>query len=130
MTEQELYAMTPQQLTEVMLTGLVLQYDRAILARDANRFDEVNARLQKAYQLLDKLQAGLHDDGGIITAQLDALYHYLAEQTLQVYKTPSILDELLELAEDLRVTWQAAQTVDRPPVRAAHHQRYEGMEYE
>ncbi len=72
MTEQELYAMTPQQLTEVMLTGLVLQYDRAILARDANRFDEVNERLQKAYQLLDKLQAGLHDDGGIITAQLDA----------------------------------------------------------
>lgn len=47
MTEQELYAMTPQQLTEVMLTGLVLQYDQAILARDANRFDEVNERLQK-----------------------------------------------------------------------------------
>ena len=130
MTEQELFQMTPQQLTETMLQGLVLQYDRSLLARDEHRFDEVNERLQKAYQLLMKLQAGLNDDGGIITGQLDSLYHYLADQTLQAYRTPLVLDELLQLAEELLVTWQAASLKkERPLVRAAHHERYEGMDY-
>ncbi|WP_214810563.1 flagellar protein FliS [Exiguobacterium sp. s127] len=130
MTEQELFQMTPQQLTETMLQGLVLQYDRSLLARDDNRFDEINERLQKAYQLLTKLQAGLHDDGGIITGQLDALYQYLADQTLQAYRTPLVLEELLQLAEELLVTWQAASLKkERPLVRAAHHERYEGMDY-
>ena len=48
MTEQELYQMTPQQLTETMLKGLVFQYDQAIISRDERRFDIVNVRLQKA----------------------------------------------------------------------------------
>ncbi|MGX8238724.1 flagellar export chaperone FliS [Exiguobacterium undae] len=130
MTEQELYQMTPQQLTETMLKGLVLQYEQAIFAREERRFDAVNNRLQKAYQLLEKLQAGLNDDGGIITAQLDQLYHYLAEQTLKAYIEPIRLEESLQLTEELLVTWQAASLKkDRSLVRAAHHERYEGMDY-
>ncbi|OIN68107.1 flagellar biosynthesis protein FliS [Exiguobacterium sp. KRL4] len=130
MTEQELYQMTPQQLTETMLKGLVFQYEQTIFARDERQFDTVNARLQKAYQLLEKLQAGLHDDGGIITAQLDQLYYYLAEQTLQAYIEPTCLEELLQLTEELLITWQAASVKkERPLVRAAHHERYEGMDY-
>ncbi len=130
MTEQELYQMTPQQLTETMLKGLVLQYEQAILSRDERRFDAVNSRLQKAYQLLEKLQTGLNDEGGIIAAQLDQLYYYLAEQTLQAYIKPTRLEELLQLTEELLVTWQAASLKkDRPLVRAAHHERYEGMDY-
>ena len=130
MTEQELYQMTPQQLTETMLKGLVLQYEQTGFAREECRFDDANIRLQKAYQLLIKLQDGLNDDGGIITAQLDQLYQYMAEQTLQVYTQPHVLTELLQLAKELLSTWQTASLKkDRPLVRAAHHERYEGMDY-
>jgi len=130
MTEQELYQMTPQQLTETMLKGLVFQYEQAASSREKRRFDDTNHRLQKAYQLLLKLQDGLNDDGGIITAQLDQLYHYMVEQTLQVYLHPAVLPELLQLAKELLIIWQAASlNKDRPLVRAAHHERYEGMDY-
>lgn len=130
MTEQELYQMTPQQLTEKMLQGLVFQYEQAMTAIEAKAFDQMNERLQKAYALLTKLSEGLHDDGGIITSQLEALYFYLGQQTLRAYTEHHVLTEALFLAEELLVTWQAASTNKRPLARAAHHAGYERMAYE
>lgn len=131
MTEQQLYAMTPQELTTTMLEALVLQYARALKARQENRFEETSARLQKAYGLLVKLQEGLSDDGGIIAGQLDYLYTYLGQLTVEaaVTKDARTIASLQDDAAQLYDTWRTACENTVPAARGAHHSIYEGMSY-
>ncbi|WP_233547134.1 flagellar protein FliS [Exiguobacterium sp. AM39-5BH] len=77
MNSNRLYEMSPQELTQAMLHALVYHYEQAQTATIAER----NRHLRQARELLAKLHQGLHDGGGIISAQLDELYLYMANSS-------------------------------------------------
>ena len=58
---------------------------------------DANKKLQKANDILYRLGAGLNYEAGIIADQLDALYNYMAERTIEANrkKDPAMIQEVL-----------------------------------
>ena len=117
MNSNRLYEMSPQELTQAMLHALVYHYEQARTATIAER----NRHLRQARELLAKLHQGLHDGGGIISAQLDELYLYMAKSSLEalIEQDMDKIEELHGLASELDKTWgEAIENARLQPVPA------------
>lgn len=126
MNSNRLYEMSPQELTQAMLHALVYHYEQAQTATIAER----NRHLRQARELLAKLHQGLHDGGGIISAQLDELYLYMAKSSLEalIEQDMDKIEELHGLASDLDQTWgEAIENARLQPVPAGGN-RYENYQ--
>lgn len=126
MNPNRLYEMSPQELTQAMLHALVYHYEQAQVATIAER----NRHLRQARELLAKLHQGLHDGGGIISAQLDELYLYMAKSSLEalIEQDMDKIEELHGLASELDKTWgEAIENVRLQPVSIGGN-RYENYE--
>jgi flagellar protein FliS len=118
--------MSPQELTQAMLHALVYHYEQAQTATIAER----NRHLRQARELLAKLHQGLHDGGGIISAQLDELYLYMAKSSLEalIEQDMDKIEELHGLASELDKTWgEAIENARLQPVPAGGN-RYENYQ--
>lgn len=106
MNSNRLYEMSPEELTQAMLHALVYHYKQARTATIAER----NRHLRQARELLAKLHQGLHDSGGIISAQLDEIYLYMAKSSLEalIEQDMDKIGELHDLATELDKTWSEA----------------------
>ena len=126
MNSTQLYEMSPQELTQAMLHALVYHYENARLATIAER----NRHLRQARELLAKLHQGLHDQGGIISAQLDELYLYMAQASVEALIEQDLdkINELHALAVDLDQTWGAAMERARLHSAPVGGNRYENYE--
>lgn len=123
MNTTQLYEMSPEELTHAMLQALVYHYKNAKTATIAER----NHHLRQARELLAKLHQGLHDGGGIIAAQLDEIYLYMAKTSLEalIDQDKDKIAELHRLANDLDKTWgEAIENARLKPVRSGGN-RYE-----
>ncbi|MFK3986614.1 flagellar export chaperone FliS [Exiguobacterium mexicanum] len=126
MNPNRLYEMSPQELTQAMLHALVYHYEQAQTATIAER----NRHLRQARELLAKLHQGLHDGGGIISAQLDELYLYMAKSSLEalIEQDMDKIEELHGLASELDKTWgEAIENARLQPVPAGGN-RYENYQ--
>ncbi|WP_138859055.1 MULTISPECIES: flagellar protein FliS [Exiguobacterium] len=126
MNSNRLYEMSPQELTQAMLHALVYHYEQARTATIAER----NRHLRQARELLAKLHQGLHDGGGIISAQLDELYLYMAKSSLEalIEQDMDKIEELHGLASELDKTWgEAIENARLQPVPAGGN-RYENYQ--
>ncbi|WP_114166767.1 flagellar protein FliS [Exiguobacterium sp. TNDT2] len=126
MNPNRLYEMSPQELTQAMLHALVYHYEQAGTATIAER----NRHLRQARELLAKLHQGLHDGGGIISAQLDELYLYMAKSSLEalIEQDMDKIEELHGLASELDKTWgEAIENARLQPVSIGGN-RYENYE--
>ncbi len=86
--------------------------------------------MRQARELLAKLHQGLHGGGGIISAQLDELYLYMAQSSLEalIEQDMDKIEELHGLASDLDQTWgEAMDNARLQPVHAGGN-RYENYE--
>ncbi|WP_214825315.1 flagellar protein FliS [Exiguobacterium algae] len=106
MNPTRLYEMTSEELTQAMLHALVYHYENAKNTTIAER----NRHLRQARELLAKLHQGLHDGGGIISAQLDEIYLYMANASVEaiIDQDLSKISELHTLAHELDQTWSEA----------------------
>lgn len=123
MNTTQLYEMSPDELTHAMLQALVYHYKNAKTATIAER----NRHLRQARELLAKLHQGLHDGGGIIAAQLDEIYLYMAKTSLEalIDQDKDKIEELHRLASDLDKTWgEAIENARLKPGRSGGN-RYE-----
>ncbi|WP_215189887.1 flagellar protein FliS [Exiguobacterium sp. s6] len=126
MNPNRLYEMSPQELTQAMLHALVYHYEQARTATIAER----NRHLRQARELLAKLHQGLHDGGGIISAQLDELYLYMAKSSLEalIEQDMDKIEELHGLATELDKTWgEAIENARLQPVPSGGN-RYENYQ--
>ncbi|KAB2865698.1 MULTISPECIES: flagellar protein FliS [Exiguobacterium] len=126
MKSNRLYEMSPEELTQAMLHALVYHYANARTATIAER----NRHLRQARELLAKLHQGLHDGGGIISAQLDELYLYMAKSSLEalIEQDMDKIEELHGLATELDQTWaEAIENARLKPVPAGGN-RYENYQ--
>ncbi|KGI86066.1 flagellar export chaperone FliS [Exiguobacterium sp. s7] len=126
MNSNRLYEMSPQELTQAMLHALVYHYEQARTATIAER----NRHLRQARELLAKLHQGLHDGGGIISAQLDELYLYMAKSSLEalIEQDMDKIEELHGLASELDKTWgEAIENARLQPVPSGGN-RYENYQ--
>ncbi|WP_058764166.1 flagellar export chaperone FliS [Exiguobacterium chiriqhucha] len=126
MNSNRLYEMSPEELTQAMLHALVYHYEQAKTATIAER----NRHLRQARELLAKLHQGLHDGGGIISAQLDELYLYMAKSSLEalIEQDMDKIEELHGLATELDQTWaEAIENARLQPVPSGGN-RYENYQ--
>lgn len=126
MNPTQLYEMKPEELTQAMLHALVYHYEHAKDATIAER----NRHLRQARELLVKLHQGLHDGGGIIAAQLDEIYLYMANASVEAIIDQDLekIIELLTLASELDRTWsEAMERAQTQPVPTGGN-RYENYQ--
>jgi len=126
MNSTQLYEMSPQELTQAMFHALVYHYGHAKSATIAER----NRHLRQARELLAKLHQGLHDQGGIISAQLDEIYLYMAQASVEALIEQDLdkINELHALATELDQTWgEAMERARVNPIQAGGN-RYENYE--
>ncbi|TCI48995.1 flagellar protein FliS [Exiguobacterium sp. SH3S2] len=126
MNSNRLYEMSPEELTQAMLHALTYHYETALTATIAER----NRHLRQARELLAKLYQGLHDGGGIISAQLEEVYLYMAKGSLEALIEQDLgkIEELHALATDLEMTWDEA--IEKARLQPAHvgGNRYENYQ--
>ncbi|MCC5891389.1 flagellar protein FliS [Exiguobacterium sp.] len=126
MNPNRLYEMSAEELTQAMLHALTYHYEHALTATIAER----NRHLRQARELLVKLHQGLNDNGGIISAQLDELYLYMAKSSLEalIEQDLSKIEELHALATDLDQTWGEAMQRAKLTPQPIGGNRYENYQ--
>jgi flagellar protein FliS len=126
MNPTQLYEMRPEELTQAMLHALVYHYERAQDSTIAER----NRHLRQARELLVKLHQGLHDGGGIIAAQLDEIYLYMANASVEaiIDQDKKKIAELHTLASDLDQTWSEAMARAKTQSVPTGGNRYENYQ--
>lgn len=126
MNQNQLYEMSAEELTQAMLHALAYHYEHALTTTIAER----NRHLRQARELLAKLHQGLHDNGGIISAQLDEIYLYMAKSSLEalIEQDLSKIEELRALATDLDKTWGEAMQRAKLAPQPIGGNRYENYQ--
>jgi flagellar protein FliS len=112
LTEDELYRMSPQELTAVLYEALLRKLQEAVLAIEEKQFMRANRLLQRGNDILRRLGAGLNYEAGIIADQLEAIYNYMAERLIEanVKKDAALINEVRTRADELKQAWDQALT--------------------
>ena len=130
MTEELVYQKSSQEITSLLYETLMNQLRDAIEDIKGKNLIDANKKLQKANDILYRLGAGLNYEAGIIADQLDALYNYMAERTIEANrkKDPAMIQEVLSIAEKLAEAWSTA--MKNKPSTAQNHLRRKANAYE
>ena len=122
-TEELIYQKSSQEITALLYETLMNQLRDAIEDIKGKNLIDANKKLQKANDILYRLGAGLNYEAGIIADQLDALYNYMAERTIEANrkKDPAMIQEVLSIAERLSEAWSTA--MKNKPSTAQNHLR-------
>ena len=117
-TEELIYQKSSQEITSLLYETLMNQLRDAIEDIKGKNLIDANKKLQKANDILYRLGAGLNYEAGIIADQLDALYNYMAERTIEANrkKDPTMIQEVLSIAEKLAEAWNTAMK-NKPSTR-------------
>ena len=129
-TEELIYQKSSQEITSLLYETLMNQLRDAIEDIKGKNLIDANKKLQKANDILYRLGAGLNYEAGIIADQLDALYNYMAERTIEANrkKDPAMIQEVLSIAEKLAEAWSTA--MKNKPSTAQNHLRRKANAYE
>lgn len=129
-TDELIYQKSSQEITSLLYETLLNQLRGAIEDIKGKNLIDANKKLQKANDILYRLGAGLNYEAGIIADQLDALYNYMAERTIEANrkKDPVMIQEVLTIAEKLSEAWSTA--LKNKPSTAQNHLRRKANAYE
>jgi flagellar protein FliS len=129
-TEELIYQKSSQEITSLLYETLMNQLRDAIEDIKGKNLIDANKKLQKVNDILYRLGAGLNYEAGIISDQLDALYNYMAERTIEANrkKDPAIIQEVLSIAERLADVWNKA--MKNKPSTTQNHLRRKVNAYE
>lgn len=117
--EAELLSASPGQLVVMLYDKMLLTLRRARAANDARQVAQRVDEICKATDMITELRISLdHEQGGQISAQLDALYAFMLRELLEANRKQDSarIDVVLKIATDLRdgfaqiVAGQAAAT--------------------
>ena len=103
----------PEELTFMLYQGLVkfLKQAKLFMEKGNNFYDKVNNSIQRSMAIIAELRSTLDMDIEV-SENLDSMYEYMGRRLFDanVEKDTEILDEVIDLAEELRDTWKEAMT--------------------
>lgn len=107
--EQKIMSAKPEELTLMLYDGIVKFIGQAKLFNDQNNFEKSNYANLKAQAIVDELRMTLNMDYEV-SEGLDSIYSFMFQRLIDanLHKDNKYLDEVLELAIDLRDTWKEA----------------------
>ncbi|MGD7043338.1 flagellar export chaperone FliS [Jeotgalibacillus proteolyticus] len=107
LTKELLYQKSSQELTSYLYEAAITQLKDAIQLIERKQFLEANKRMQKVNDIMRRLGAGLNYDSGIIADQLDAVYNYIAQKTIEanIKKDAQGAKDMLAILEELSAAW-------------------------
>lgn len=107
--ENSVYTATPEELTLMLYNGLVKFIMLAQSAIDEKNIERANNSIIRAQDIVREFQVTL-DMKYEVSKHLDSIYDYMYRRLIQanIKKDKAILEEMLEMAKDLRDTWTQA----------------------
>lgn len=112
--ENTVYTASSEELTLMLYNGLVKFLMQGQMALDRKEIEKANTAIIKAQNIITEFRGTL-DMNYEVSGQLELLYDYMYRQLLDanIKKDSSIIEEVLELAKDLRNTWEQAMKIAR-----------------
>lgn len=100
---------TPQELALMLYNGLIKHLKLAAMSIDENNREKTNNDLVRAQNILEEFMASL-DMNYELSAGLYSLYDYMYWRLVDanIHKDKPIIEEVINLAEELRDTWHQA----------------------
>lgn len=110
--EQKIMNARPEELTLLLYDGLVKFINQIILFNEQKTFEKSNTANLRAQAILQELRSSLNLDIEI-SDNLENLYLYMLERLVDsnITKDSNNIDEVLDLATDLRDTWKEAMNL-------------------
>lgn len=110
-TEESLYQMTSQELTQLLYDALEKNLVRASDAIYGDRLTDANLFLQRCNDILYRLGVGINYEAGIIADQLEHLYNYMADRIIEanLKKDSTIIEEVQHVLKLITDAWKEAQ---------------------
>lgn len=110
---------TPEELTLMLYNGLIKFIMQAQVAVDDNCIEKANNGIVRAQAIITEFQSTL-DMNYEVSQNLELLYDYMYRRLVEanLKKDKDILQEVLDMAKELRDTWSQAMKLARNPVPA------------
>ncbi|MDA3131168.1 flagellar export chaperone FliS [Aliibacillus thermotolerans] len=110
LSEELIYQKSPQELTMLLYEACERNIEEALQAFDEKDYIEVNFKLQRAVDIIERLGAGLNYEAGIIADQLDQVYNYMSDTLIEanVKKDRQKVETVLRILRDIATAWKAA----------------------
>lgn len=107
--ETKVLSAKPEELTFMLYEGMVKFIKQAKIFNEQRGIEKSNTANLRAQAILKELRATLNMDYEI-SDKLDQVYVFMLDRLYEsnMHKDNTILDEVLDLAEDLRDTWKEA----------------------
>ena len=107
--EQKVMQASPEELTFMLYEGAIKFLKQAKIFNNEKDIVKTSKAILRVHAIFDELQCTLDMDYEI-SKQLDSLYDYILRRLTDanIKKDNDILDEVLELAEELKDTWKEA----------------------
>lgn len=105
---------SPEELTLMLFNGLVRFIMRAIDAVEKGKIEEAHNNIMRAQDIIQEFMATL-DRKYPVAASLALIYDYMLRRLIEAntHKDASILNEVLDMAKQLRDTWEQAMKLAR-----------------
>ncbi len=118
--EKSIQTASPEELTLMLYNGLVKFIMRAIDAVDKHKVEEAHNNIIRAQDIVREFMATL-DKKYEIAVSLELLYDYMLRRLIEAntHKDAAILGEVLDMAKQLRDTWEQAMKLARQPRKKA-----------
>lgn len=115
--ENSVYTATPEELTLMLYNGLVKFIMLAQSAIDEKNLERANNSIIRAQDIVREFQVTL-DMKYEVSKHLDSIYDYMYRRLIRanIKKDKAILEEMLEMAKDLRDTWTQAMKLAKRQV--------------
>jgi flagellar protein FliS len=110
--EQKVMSAKPEELTLMLYEGIIKFAKKAKMYNEKEDAMESNFANQRAQAILQELRATL-DMTVEVSENFEHLYVYMIDRLIEANfsKDNSILDEVIELAEEFRDTWKTAMAL-------------------
>lgn len=116
--EKSIQTASPEELTLMLYNGLVKFIMRGIDAIEKNKIEEAHQSILRAQDIIQEFMATL-DKKYAVSANLELLYDYMYRRLIEAnaHKDASILEEVLNMAKQLRDAWEQAMKLARHPIK-------------
>lgn len=110
--EQRIMNAKPEELTLMLYEGIMRFISQAKLSNDQNAIEKSNNANMRAQAIIEELRSTL-DMNYEVSENLESLYVFMIERLVDanVTKDNAVLDEVLDLATELRDTWKQAMNL-------------------
>lgn len=107
--EQSILTARPEELTLMLYNGIIKFANLAKIFIEAKNVEKTHHAIVRAQDIISELNITLNMDYDI-SKNLRSLYEFMNARLMDanIKKESSILDEVLEIAEDMRDTWKEA----------------------